>query len=200
MGSKPVAFKPIRTVGLGEEALKENVQGFEERGWTEGSKSPLVGRRFLVLQPGVSKWRLVIDYEYLNECLKGHELPLLVIEDLMEREHGNRLWTILDSSTGSTQMPLTEESCLLTAFCTPLGVYQWNALAMGLKRGPQAYQRMFTHCIRNLPTLVGAYIDDLPVGASPSKASMAKGKVLDSCVLDEEATTEHCELVRHTSV
>ena len=31
-GSKPVAFSPIRAVGLREEVLKEKVQGFEKRG------------------------------------------------------------------------------------------------------------------------------------------------------------------------
>ena len=33
--SKPVAFIPMRPVGLWEEALKEKVHGFEKRGWIE---------------------------------------------------------------------------------------------------------------------------------------------------------------------
>ena len=195
-GSKPVAFSPIRAVGLREEALKEKVQGFEKRGWIEGSKSPWVARGFLVPKPGVNKWRLVIDYWYLNSCLEGHEFPLPVIEDLLQRQHGNHLWTILDLEDGFHQMPLTEESRPLTAFCTPWGVYQWNVLPMGVKVGPQVYQRMVTHCIRHLPPSVRAYIDDLLVGTPPSKASRGKGKLLDSCALDEEAITEHYELVR----
>ena len=39
-GSKPVAFSPVRAVGLREEALKEKFQGFEKRGCIEGFKSP----------------------------------------------------------------------------------------------------------------------------------------------------------------
>ena len=195
-GSKHVAFSPIRAVGLREEALKENVQGFEKRGWIENSKSPWVARGFLVPKPGVNKWRLVIDYRYLNSCLEGHEFPLPVIEDLLQRQHGNHLWTILDLEDGFHQMPLTEESRPLTAFCTPWGVYQWNVLPMGVKVGPQVYQRMVTHCIRHLPPSVRAYIDDLLVGTPPSKASRGKGKLLDSCALDEEAITQHYELVR----
>ena len=95
-------------------------------------------------------------------------------------------------------MPLTEESRPLTAFCTPWGVYQWNVLPMGVKLGPQVYQRMVTYCIRHLPPSVRAYIDDPLVGTPPSKASRGKGKLLDSCALDEEAITEHYELVRKT--
>ena len=60
-GSKPVAFSPIRAVGLWEEALKEKVQGFEKIGWIEGSKRAWVARGFLVPKSEVNKWRLVID-------------------------------------------------------------------------------------------------------------------------------------------
>ena len=122
-GSKPVAFGPIRAVGLREEALKEKVQGFEKRGSIEGSQSPWVARGFLVPKPGVNKWRLDIDYWYLNSCLEGHEFPLLVIEDLLHQQHGSHLWTILDLEDGFHQMPLTEESRPLPAFCAPWGVY-----------------------------------------------------------------------------
>ena len=88
-------------------------------------------------------------------------------------------------------MPLTEESRQLTAFCTPWGVYQWNVLPMEVRVGPQVYHRMVTHCIRHLTPSVRAYIDDLLVGTPRTKAYRGKGKLLDSCALDEEATTEH---------
>ena len=89
--SKLVAFSPNRAVGLREEVLKEEVQGLDDRGWIEGSKSPMVGRGFLVAKPGVNKWRLVIHYRHLNSCVEGHELPLLLFEDLLQRQHWNHL-------------------------------------------------------------------------------------------------------------
>ena len=69
-GSKPVVFSPIRAVGLQEGALNEKVQRFEERGLIEGSKSLWVACRILVPKLWVKKWRLVIDYRYLNSCLE----------------------------------------------------------------------------------------------------------------------------------
>ena len=176
-GSKPVVFSPIGAVGLREEALKEKVQGFEKRGWIEGSKGPWVAHGHSVPTPRVNKWRLVIDYRYLTSCLEGHEFPLLVIEDLVQRQHGTCLWTILDVEDGFHQIPLTEEGRLLTAFCTPWGVYQWIVLPIGVKVGPQIHQRMVTNGIRHLPPSIRAYIDDLLVGTPPSRASMGKGKV-----------------------
>ena len=180
-----------------EEALKEKVHGVEKRGWVEGCKSPWVAREFLLVKPGVNKWRLVIDYRYLNSCLEGHELPLPVIEDPLQRQHRNRSWTILGLEDGFHQMPLTDESRPLTAFCTPWGVYQWNILPMGVKVGPHVYQTMVTNWIRHLLPSVRAYIDDLLVGTPPFKSSRGKGKLLDSCALDEEAITQHYGSVRN---
>ena len=70
-----------------------------------------MARGFLVPKPGVNKWGLVIDYQCLKSCLKGHEFPLPVIEDLLQLQHGNHLWTVPNLEDGFYQMPLTVESC-----------------------------------------------------------------------------------------
>ena len=66
-----------------------------DKGWIRESHSNWVARGFLVPKPGVNKWRLVIDYRYLNSCLKGHEFPLPVIGDTLLSQAGNHLWTLL---------------------------------------------------------------------------------------------------------
>ena len=58
----------------------------------------------------VNKCRLVIDYQYLNSFPEGHEVPQPDIEDLLARQHGNHLWTILNLDDAFHQMPLTKES------------------------------------------------------------------------------------------
>ena len=93
-------------------------------------------------------------------------------------------------------MPPAEANRLLKALCTPWGMYQWNILPMGVKVGPQVYQRMVTHCIRHLPPTIMVPFDDPLVGTPPFKASRGKGNLSDSCVLDEEAKTDHYELGR----
>ena len=35
------------------------------------------------------KWRIVIDYLYVNTQLNGHDFPLPVIEDMLLRQQGN---------------------------------------------------------------------------------------------------------------
>ena len=82
-GSQPRACNPIRAVGTQEEEMNKKIKGFLDKGWIVRSHSAWVARGLLVPKPGTTKWRLVIDYRYVNSCLEGHEFPLLVIEDLL---------------------------------------------------------------------------------------------------------------------
>ena len=59
-GSTTVAFSPIQAVGPRGEALKEKIQGFEKRGWIEGSKSPWVARGCRKLGNKSGGWSLII--------------------------------------------------------------------------------------------------------------------------------------------
>ena len=123
-----------------EEALRAKIDDFLKKGLIQPSHSPWVSRGFLVPKPNI-RWRLVIDYRYVNTQLQGHEFPLPVIEDMLLRQQGNRLWTLLDLEDGFHQMPLSEDGLQYTAFCTPWGVFEWRVLPRGIKVGPQAFQR-----------------------------------------------------------
>ena len=182
--SEPRACKAIRVVGIREQVLGDKVREFMAKGWIRESRSNWVARGFLVRKPGVNKWRLVIDYRYLNSCLKGHEFPLPVIEDTLCGQAGNHLSTLLDLEDGFHQMPLEESSRHLTAFCTPFGVYEWNVPPMGVKVGPAAFQRMVSWCLAHHQVLgAKAYIDDILIGTAPHLRG--KGKLLDRHAFEE---------------
>ena len=106
---------------------------------------------FLMPKP-VGKWRLVIDYRHLNSCLEVKHFLLPVIADQLANEQGNFLFLLIDLEDGFHQMHLEEDSKHLTAFCTPLGVFEWNVLPIGVKVGPAAYQDMVSHVTRNCPS------------------------------------------------
>ena len=148
--AKQKADKPICAVGLREEAMRERKREFQEKGWIVPSQSHWVSRGFLVPKPGTNKWRLVIDYRYVNTQLRVCEFPLPVIEDLFVKQAANRLWTLLDLEDGFHQMPVSVCSRQYTAFCTPFGVFEWRLLPMGVKVGPQAFQRMVSDCLKSL--------------------------------------------------
>ena len=84
----------------------------------------------------------MIDYRYSNTQLEGVNFPLPVIEDQLARQVGNSVFSLVDLEDGFYQMHLTEFCCHLTAFITPFGVYEWRALPMGIRVGPQVLQRL----------------------------------------------------------
>ena len=114
----------------------------------------------------------------MNTQLRGCEFPLPVIEDLFVKQAGNQLWTLLDLEGGFHQMPLSECSRQYTAFCTPFGVFEWRVLPMGVKVGPQAFQRMVSDCLKSLQPHTHIYIHDLLTGTRPKLCG--KGRILDS--------------------
>jgi hypothetical protein len=118
---------------------------------------------------GQKKWRLVLDYRYLNSQTKDDPFPLPLIEDLITKQSLNRLWSIFDLEDGFHQMHLHPESQPYTACITPKGLYQWTVLPMGVKNGPDMFQRMIQWVLRDLPISM-VYIDDVLVGNPPAKS------------------------------
>ena len=114
--AKPKADKPIRAVGLREDAIREKIKEFQEKGWIVLSQSHWVRQGFVVPKPGTNKRRVVIDYRYVNTQLCGCEFPLPVIEDLFVKQAGSQLWILLDPEDGYHQMPLSECSRQYSAF------------------------------------------------------------------------------------
>ena len=162
-GSKSQKCSPIRLAGLREAAFRSLIHKFESRGMLKTSESEWGARAFIVPKPGVNKWRLVIDYRYLNTCISDDAHPLPVIEDMVAEQSGNALWSVFDLEDGFHQMHLHPDSLPLTAFVTPWGLYEWTVLPMGLKTAPSAYQRLVSWCLRDFTRGYGTepYIDDV---------------------------------------
>ena len=175
---QPMSFKAIRSVGVREVALREKIDSFLKKGFIQKSEedSPeWVSRAFLVPKPN-GKWRLVIDYRHLNTQLKGQNFPLPVIEDQLANQNGNFLWSLVDLEDGFHQMHLAREHWHYTSFITPFGVYEWKVLPMGVKVGPQAFQRMVAYCLKDCPDS-RPYIDDVLTGTGKKYA--CQGQVTD---------------------
>ena len=162
-GAKPKSWKAVRAIGLREKALLERMNEFEEKGYIYKAQdhhdTSWVSRAILVPKPN-GKWRLLIDYRWLNSQLKGENFPIPVIEDQLAKQKGNFLWTLVDLEDRFHPMRLEEESQKYTRFITPFGVNFWKVLPMGVKVGPQVFQRMVAH-ILNGCSRSGPYIDDV---------------------------------------
>ena len=147
----PRRQRPFPHLGERGEALSAIIErNLHKRGWLEHASSgsdwssPLfcVPKAVPPGTPLLDKWRLVIDYRYLNENTRDDQAPLPLIEDILERHQAHKPFTVLDLKHGFHQMPLLPEQRYLTAIPTPLGTLQWRVLPMGVKNEPGQFQRM----------------------------------------------------------
>ena len=65
--------------------------------------------------------RLCIDPVHLNKALLRPHHPVKTIEDILSNMPNAKVFSILDAKTSFWQVPLDEESSLLTTFITPIG-------------------------------------------------------------------------------
>ena len=68
----------------------------------------------------------------------------------------------LDANSGFWQIPLDEESHLLTTFITPYGRYAFNKLPFGISSAPEVFQRRMSRILEGLEGVV-CQIDDILV-------------------------------------
>ena len=67
-------------------------------------------QRFRWDQEEKGKWRLVVDYQQLDEATLPDAHPLPLIENILQSQSKHKISTIVDLSKGFHQIPLQPES------------------------------------------------------------------------------------------
>ena len=109
-------------------------------------------------------YRLVVDYRGLNKQIEKTCWPLPRFNEVIDSLEGNMYFSNIDLLSGYFQMALEEESQNVTAFITPLGLYKWKRLPMGLASAPGAFQNLMEIIFADLSCEVAlVYLDDIIV-------------------------------------
>ena len=107
-----------------------------------------------------NKVRITVDYKHLNKAVKREIFPIPTLEQLTSKLSGATLFSKLDAASGFFQLPLDEESSLLTTFITPFGRKAFLRLPMGLNMAPECFQRKMEETLKDLPGVI-CYMDDI---------------------------------------
>ena len=105
--------------------------------------------------------RICIDPRDLNTALQRPRYPMKTIEQVTASMAGAKVFTILDAKNGFWQIPLDEESQLLTCFNTPFGRFKFKRMPYGLNSGSEVFQQAMEQVFSNTPCEI--IVDDILV-------------------------------------
>ena len=84
--------------------------------------------------------RICVDLTKLNESVRRerHEMPS--VEYNLGQLSDTRIFSKLDANTGFWQVPLADESALLTTLITPFGRFCFKRMPFGISSAPEHFQ------------------------------------------------------------
>ena len=148
--------------GGGVQAMVKTMTEFMERGWMDQCSSEWACPCFVVSEKVVGEWRLVLDCRDLNSESHHNAYPLPLINNLLQKQQGKRIFTIVDLRHGYHQMPLVESSQDSTAMLTPFALMRWKVMPLGLKNGNAQFQRMTEDVLREVDSAY-LFVDEFSV-------------------------------------
>lgn len=161
----PVYSKPYRLPQSQKTEIGKQIKEMLENDIIEESQSEWSSPILLVPKKadanGEKKWRLVIDYRKVNECIQNDKFPLPNVNEIFDSLAGSVYFSTLDLNQSYYQIKLEPGSRKYTAFIADRH-YQMKRLPMGLKTSPSAFSRAITIAMSGLNYLKCiVYLDDV---------------------------------------
>ena len=125
--------------------------------------------------------------------------PSKTIEDILSNMPNAKVFSIPDTKTSFWQVPLDEESSLLSIFITPIGRYKFIRMPYGIKTGTEVFQCSIEQLFTNQPYEIVVH-DILVYGRNQDDHDKNLKKVLDRArQLNLKLNPQKCKVpfVRH---
>ena len=85
--------------------------------------------------------RICVDLKQLNTAVRREHFMFPSLEDISPKLADSKVFYTLEAASGFWQIPIDEESQLLTTFITPFGLYAFCRLPFGISSAPEIFQR-----------------------------------------------------------
>lgn len=142
--------------------------------------------------------RMVVAYNMLNAFTRKDAWPLPLIDDILYGLGDAKYFSSIDFFRGYMQWPLHEDSIPLTAFSTPLGLYEYLVVPFEVTNAPSFFCRIMHMCLKDLlHVCCFAYIDDVIVYSKTyedHKRDLAL--VFEACEAGLKLNPKYCRLTK----
>ena len=155
-------FGPMYRLSQAErQALTDYIESNLKKGFIHRSTSSAASP-ILFVRKKTGDLRLCVDYRGLNAITKKNRYPLPLIDDLLDRVQGCKVFTVLDLKNAFNLIRIKEGDEWKTAFRTPLGLYEYLVMPFGLTNAPATFQALIQDTLRNfLDIFCVVYLDDI---------------------------------------
>ncbi|GBN01638.1 Retrovirus-related Pol polyprotein from transposon 297 [Araneus ventricosus] len=112
--------------------------------------------------------RVCIGYRRLNKVVVKDRFPLPLIEDILDRLQGSRVFSTIDLKNAFFHVDVNKDSRKYTSFVIHEGQYQFLKVPFGLCNSPAVFQRYINTIFRPLidDGIVLPYLDDIIILSS----------------------------------
>lgn len=122
-------------------AIRLEVKKMKRTDFIETSISPYSAPMVCVPKPDGNIW-VCINFRRVNLDVVNDTYPMHRIKDQLDAMTGATVFSTLNLTKGYHQLLIYEESCEVTAFSTPKGLFQWKVLPLWIKTLGAVFQRL----------------------------------------------------------
>ena len=109
--------------------------------------------------------RICVDLTHLNKSVQREVHPMSSVDESLAKLGNSKVFSKLDANSGFWQLPLDDESRLLTTVITPHGRYCFNRLPFGISSAPAIFQRTMSQILEDLGGVI-CHMDDILIHAA----------------------------------
>ena len=150
---------PLR--GSDDEELRRQLKEQLDKGLIVPSRSRYSSPVIFVPKKN-GKRRMCVDYRALNENTVKNAYPLPLIQSLVEKLRGAKIFTALDLKSGYNLVRVKKGDEWKTAFKTKYGLFEYRVMPFGLCNAPAAFQYFMNDILSDLlDVYVIVYLDDI---------------------------------------
>ena len=131
--------------------------------------------------------RLCVDLTQLNKAVQREIHPMPSVDESLAKLGKSWYFTKLDAKSGFWQLPLDEESKLLTTFVTLFGRYCFNHLHFGISSAPEIFQRTMSEILIDVDGVI-CQMDDILVHGADQEEHGRRLRATLHCLQEADIT------------
>ncbi|XP_055543013.1 uncharacterized protein K02A2.6-like [Wyeomyia smithii] len=173
-------------------AMEERVDTKIQRMLDSDVIEPVVGPSewispMVVVPKGKDDIRLCINMKYPNQAIQREHYPLPMIDTLLNKLRGSRIFSKLDITSAFHHIELHPESRGITTFMTSRGLMRFKRLMFGINCAPEIFQRVMCEMLAGVEGVI-VYINDIVVAGKTKREHDARLDEVLSILRDNNAT------------